>query len=146
MGTLGRAFLGLVRELEPVAEDEQFVAPNEETTLTQIQRDIFLLQDRNVTEAIPAEDRSIRFHSCHSPMREMEVLHDQLLAIFEQDPALEPRDVVVMMPDIAGAMRLISRRSSIPRKMRRCAFHSRSQTGRRGRTTTWSIPFSRFLS
>jgi exodeoxyribonuclease V gamma subunit len=33
-------------------------------------------------------------------MREVEVLHDQLLAIFEEDPGLRPADIVVMTPDI----------------------------------------------
>jgi exodeoxyribonuclease V gamma subunit len=34
-------------------------------------------------------------------MREMEVLHDQLLALFEKDPDLKPHDVIVMAPDIS---------------------------------------------
>jgi len=33
-------------------------------------------------------------------MREIEVLHDQLLAMFERDPTLAPTDIVVMTPDI----------------------------------------------
>ena len=31
----------------------------------------------------------------------MEVLHDQLLALFSDNPALQPQDIVVMMPDVA---------------------------------------------
>jgi exodeoxyribonuclease V gamma subunit len=46
------------------------------------------------------DDDSISIHSCHSPMREVEVLHDRLLALFDKDPNLEPRDVVVMTPEI----------------------------------------------
>ena len=46
------------------------------------------------------EDASVRVHSCHSPMREIEVLHDQLLHMFEQDPDLIPKDILVMTPDI----------------------------------------------
>jgi exodeoxyribonuclease V gamma subunit len=37
----------------------------------------------------------------HSAQREVEVLHDQLLAWFDADPALHPRDVMVMVPDMA---------------------------------------------
>ena len=33
-------------------------------------------------------------------MREMEVLHDQLLALLEEQPDLKPHDIVVMAPDI----------------------------------------------
>ena len=37
---------------------------------------------------------------CHGPMREVEVLHDQLLDLLARDGGLRPRDVVVMMPDV----------------------------------------------
>jgi len=49
---------------------------------------------------VNAPDKSIQVHSCHSPMREIEVLHDQLLAMFEEDPDLLPKDIIVMAPDI----------------------------------------------
>lgn len=50
-------------------------------------------------------DKSIEFHVAHSVQREVEVLHDQLLAMFAQEAgndkkALRPRDVIVMVPDI----------------------------------------------
>ncbi|HSS06028.1 MAG TPA: exodeoxyribonuclease V subunit gamma, partial [Rhodanobacteraceae bacterium] len=44
--------------------------------------------------------RSLQMHACHTRLREVEVLHDQLRAMFEEDPALEARDVAVMAPDI----------------------------------------------
>ena len=46
------------------------------------------------------DDGSIAIHACHGPMREVEVLYDQLLAAFEANPTLEPDHVVVMTPDI----------------------------------------------
>lgn len=50
-------------------------------------------------------DKSIVFHVTHSVQREVEVLHDQLLAILAEEVsngknALRPRDVIVMVPDI----------------------------------------------
>ena len=45
-------------------------------------------------------DASISFHACHSRMREVEVIKDQLLQTLECDPSLELREVVVMAPDI----------------------------------------------
>jgi len=48
----------------------------------------------------PDSDRSIEFHVAHSVQREVEILHDQLLAMFAADATLVPRDVVVMVPDI----------------------------------------------
>ncbi len=57
---------------------------------------------------IPADDRSIVLHSAHSLVRELEVLHDHLLTLFATPPApgqapLQPRNVIVMLPDIASA-------------------------------------------
>lgn len=73
--------------------------------LHQLQNDIFNLtplqdiraEQRQVT---PADDQSLVFHDAHSPQREVEILHDQLLAAFNADPSLRPRDVIVMVPDI----------------------------------------------
>jgi exodeoxyribonuclease V gamma subunit len=46
-------------------------------------------------------DGSIRVHACHGPMREVEVLHDQLLSLLtEPTSRLRPHDVVVMMSDV----------------------------------------------
>ncbi|MBU0987909.1 MAG: exodeoxyribonuclease V subunit gamma, partial [Proteobacteria bacterium] len=45
-------------------------------------------------------DASVQIHSCHSPMREIEVLYDNLLAMFEQAPDLLPKDIIIMTPDI----------------------------------------------
>jgi len=50
--------------------------------------------------AIAVGDQSIRVHRCHSPLREVEVLHDQLLQMFESDPRLTPKDIIVMLPDV----------------------------------------------
>ncbi|MDR8300451.1 hypothetical protein FPK64_22775, partial [Acinetobacter baumannii] len=44
--------------------------------------------------------RSLSIHVCHSPQREVEVLHDRLLAMLEADPTLTPRDIIVMVADI----------------------------------------------
>lgn len=54
---------------------------------------------RQETKVDP-DDRSITIHVCHSPQREVEVLHDQLLAMLQADPELTPRDIVVMVADI----------------------------------------------
>jgi len=42
----------------------------------------------------------IEIHSCHTPMREIEVLYQFLLRRFEEDPELHPDDILVVMPDI----------------------------------------------
>ncbi|MFJ3484725.1 exodeoxyribonuclease V subunit gamma [Pseudomonas sp. NPDC090202] len=76
-----------------------------QTLLNQLQDDILELRPLGETrDRWPAvdlkQDRSIRFHVAHSAQREVEILHDQLLARFSNDPNLRPRDVIVMVPDI----------------------------------------------
>ncbi|WP_090142909.1 exodeoxyribonuclease V subunit gamma [Limnohabitans sp. DM1] len=70
--------------------------------LTQLQnriRDLKSAQDP-VDAPLQADDQSVVFKVAHSPVRELEVLHDQLLQWFHEQPDLSPRDVVVMVPDI----------------------------------------------
>ena len=45
-------------------------------------------------------DDSVRVHSCHGRGRQVEVLRDAILHLLEDDPTLEPRDIIVMCPDI----------------------------------------------
>ena len=73
--------------------------------LNQLQDDILELRPLNETRERWAavdlkKDDSIRFHIAHSAQREVEILHDQLLARFSADTDLRPRDVIVMVPDI----------------------------------------------
>ncbi len=49
----------------------------------------------------------IEVHSCHSLMRQLEVLHNRLLEQFSKDPSLQPSEVLVVLPDIASAIPLI---------------------------------------
>jgi len=50
--------------------------------------------------ALDATDRSVQIHACHGRARQVEVLRDAVLHLLEEDPTLEPRDVIVMCPDI----------------------------------------------
>jgi exodeoxyribonuclease V gamma subunit len=69
--------------------------------LSRIQADILRLEDFPAEkQIISASDDSLQVHSCHSPLRELEVLHDHLLDWFARDPQLAPRDILVMIPDI----------------------------------------------
>ncbi len=45
-------------------------------------------------------DRSIQVHACHGRSRQVEVLRGAILHALDEDPSLEPRDVIVMCPDI----------------------------------------------
>ncbi|MGD8912791.1 MAG: exodeoxyribonuclease V subunit gamma, partial [Candidatus Thiodiazotropha sp.] len=59
-------------------------------------------------------DSSISLHRCHSPMREVEVLYDQLLALLDEMPDLTASDILVMTPDINRYGPLIKAHFSSP--------------------------------
>jgi exodeoxyribonuclease V gamma subunit len=52
------------------------------------------------TRLLDPADRSVQVHACHGPVRQVEVLRDVLVGLLADDPTLEPRDVLVMCPDI----------------------------------------------
>jgi exodeoxyribonuclease V gamma subunit len=105
-GQLGRDFLLLIQEVGEWQEPETslFNVPGEQNVLASIQSDILNLSDRGTGEsqkkAVSEKDDSVQVHSCHSPLRELEVLSDHLLNWFEKDPGLAPRDILVMIPDV----------------------------------------------
>jgi exodeoxyribonuclease V gamma subunit len=100
MGMVGQEFFSLLQNHDPQIL-ELYERPDDDLLLGQVQADILELANRADTPAVldPA-DRSIRFHCCHSPMREVQVLHDRLLDAFAADPELKPADILVMAPDI----------------------------------------------
>jgi exodeoxyribonuclease V gamma subunit len=100
MGKLARDFLGFVADLDSAVYREHFIEPRGDTVLSSIQKDIFGLRDPSQKAPLCGNDRSIQVHSCHSEMREVEVLYDQLLALLSDNPGLQPQDIVVMMPDV----------------------------------------------
>lgn len=108
LGRLGREFQRVLESTVDYHEDDRdlYDDPGTATMLAALQSDMLWLRARRPEspEAAPLRldpcDDSVRLHSCHSPMREVEVLHDQLLALFEADPELAPSDVVVMSPAI----------------------------------------------
>ena len=50
---------------------------------------------------VAADDRSLSFHTAEHSLREVEVLHDHLLQLLESG-TLQPRDIIVMSPDISA--------------------------------------------
>jgi exodeoxyribonuclease V gamma subunit len=53
-------------------------------------------------------DQSVQFHACHGPDRQVEVLREVLVGLLADDATLEPRDIVVMCPDIENFAPLIA--------------------------------------
>ncbi len=71
--------------------------PESATLLGRLQADIRANRRPGRVEA----DRSIQIHVCHGARRQVEVLRDAVLHILASDPGLEPRDIVIMTPDLA---------------------------------------------
>ncbi|MEV6280076.1 exodeoxyribonuclease V subunit gamma [Nocardia sp. NPDC051832] len=52
-------------------------------------------------------DGSVQVHACHGPTRQVEVLRESLLGLFAADPTLEPRDVLIMCPEVEAYAPLV---------------------------------------
>ncbi|MBU0728590.1 MAG: exodeoxyribonuclease V subunit gamma [Proteobacteria bacterium] len=98
MGRLGRDLFTLIHEYDCLEED-CFTDPGNNRRLFQLQSDILNLC-RMPPGADFQDDDSIIINSCHSPMREVEILQDHLLHLFQKYPDLLPRDIIVMAPDL----------------------------------------------
>ena len=99
-GTLGRDFLNQIHSFEFSGTDD-FSDPEPNCLLACIQSDILNLKERGGAKTvIDPTDRSLQVHSCHGPIREIETLYDNLLAMFEVDAQLQPQDILVITPDI----------------------------------------------
>jgi exodeoxyribonuclease V gamma subunit len=107
MGTAAREFLELLygyEHVQPAEEAERFDECIARDTLLGRVRDDILQHaaPRDDDRVALPDDDSLQFHACHTPLREVQTLHDALLAMLEADATLQPRDVAVMMPDVAA--------------------------------------------
>lgn len=100
----------LYADLAPQAvEDHALFQPNPAPTLlAALQNGILTLDDgRHGAPAGVTADGSVQVHVCHSLARQIEVLHDRLLACFDEIPDLRPDDVLITVPDLGRAAPLI---------------------------------------
>jgi exodeoxyribonuclease V gamma subunit len=116
-GKLGRDYQDMLLGFE-LQQQDYFVDIQPECLLQHIQSDVNHLQFRATAQELDASellsngkeypkveialtDHSLQVHACHSKVRELEILHDQLLKRFNDNPDWHPGDVIVMMPDVA---------------------------------------------
>ncbi len=105
LASLGKQGQDFFEQLQHCTMEEEFhfIEPQQTSLLKKLQYDIYALTDiDSVTQKqqISTDDDSIMVHCCHSALREIEILHDQLLALFERHPDLSPTDIVVMTANI----------------------------------------------
>ena len=98
--------------LEPSRPEPDDAAPTERITLLrQLQRDISSNAAPRPTADRPLlsrADPSLQVHAAHGPDRQVEVLRELLVGLLDDDPTLEPRDIVVLCPDIERFAPLVS--------------------------------------
>ncbi len=116
-GKLGRDYQDMLLGFE-MQQQDYFVDIQPQCLLQHIQSDVNHLQFRATADELDASellsngidypkveitptDNSLQIHACHSKVRELEILHDQLLKRFNDNPDWHPGDVIVMMPDVA---------------------------------------------
>ena len=63
-------------------------------------RQIQLTHQQNLALAQLNADPSIQIHSAHSPLRELQILKDQLLVLLAQHPDWQPHDIAILTPHI----------------------------------------------
>ena len=102
-GRLGQEYFERLCEMDDLAIADVFTPPGEDTVLHRLQSDILALTESDPPHGSDGRtpiDESVQVHVCHSPMREVEVLHDHVLHFLDTRSDLTPSDILVMTPDI----------------------------------------------
>jgi exodeoxyribonuclease V gamma subunit len=112
LSSLGRDLRELERSLaasEPVIAAPIAETPEGQTLLSWLQDDLAANATGDpARRTIAPHDTSVQVHSCHGAARQVEVLREVLLGLLVDDPTLEPRDILVMCPDIEAYAPLIT--------------------------------------
>lgn len=111
MGKMNRDFNHLIEEMIDYHESDEHLYSEPmlergKSLLTCLQSDMLQLHYRlrragHDAGFISDDDKSVSIHCCHSKLREVEVVRDQLLLLFQEDKTLQLHEVCVLMPDIA---------------------------------------------
>ena len=95
-----------VRELQqllndvPHGDEHHPIGQRPATLLGRLQDDLAHDRVREAKTALEATDTSLRVHAAHGPARQVEVVREVILGLLEEDPTLEPRDILIMCPDV----------------------------------------------
>ncbi|MCW1958554.1 MAG: exodeoxyribonuclease V subunit gamma, partial [Mycobacterium sp.] len=110
LATLGRDVREMQRSLPATPDTDEFLAgPDRPATLLGwLQSDLAADSVRPAGRSLQVGDRSVQVHSCHGAARQVDVLREVLLGLLADDETLEPRDILVMCPDIETYAPLIA--------------------------------------
>ncbi|MFW6598459.1 exodeoxyribonuclease V subunit gamma [Propionibacteriaceae bacterium Y2011] len=116
VSTLGRdvtEFQHVTSQLAvPVVHDALPFTPTRDTVLARVQHAIVTDEPFEQPGVDPApladDDHSLQVHACHGPDRQVEVLREVVCTLLEADPTLEPRDIMIMCPDLPRFVPLVT--------------------------------------
>ena len=112
LGSLGRDTRELRRTLGDLpSSPAPTTVPAADTLLGWLQHDLRANHAPSAAERagrVWVGDDSVQVHACHGAARQVDVLREVLVGLLEDDPSLEPRDILVMVPDIESYAPLIS--------------------------------------
>jgi len=110
--SLSRDVQALQRRLAAVAPDLldhlHPAPPRPDTLLGRLQEALAHDPAPATPPELAADDASITLHACHGRARQVEVLREAVLERLAADPTLQPRDIVVMCPDVEEFAPLIA--------------------------------------
>ena len=114
LGALGKSWQKFILLLEDLdIYEPNFIQANNinsnDSALTSLQNHLLEMPEGNDPTKLTFlnSDHSIQFHSCHSSLREIQVLQDFLLDQFNQNPDLLPSDILIVCPKIQEYSALI---------------------------------------
>ena len=126
-GRLARDFQHQLAELPEAVDDRTAMVEHElwfdpaeaspERALSRLQSDVVHLRQQRHPLPLAtvgadgrptARDASIQVHACHGLTRQVEVLRDTLLGLLEDHPELQPRDILVLCPQMDDVAPLVS--------------------------------------
>ncbi|MBA2770194.1 MAG: exodeoxyribonuclease V subunit gamma [Sporichthyaceae bacterium] len=82
--------------------------PLPDTLLGRLKRDLADDTFATTPPALHGDDKTVQVHACHGRTRQVEVLREVIVGLLADDPTLEPRDVLVMCPDVETFAPLIA--------------------------------------
>ena len=100
LGGIGRDFVRSLhgQGIAVIADEDAFEVPATETLLGWLQAGIVLLDPAHAPPPVLGTPPDVQVHSCPTRLREVEVLHDVLLGLFQEMDGLRPHEIVVMSP------------------------------------------------
>ncbi|WP_027390122.1 exodeoxyribonuclease V subunit gamma [Chrysiogenes arsenatis] len=112
LGKVGRDFQELLLAFDGAIQTyEYWQNPEPKSLLEWLQHDMLHRLGRGVSvsdestekvaaQTIAADDLSLQLHSAHTPLREVEVLKEQILDFLERHPSCGLHDIVVLVPNL----------------------------------------------